>query len=222
MASPSEKLQRDLYGPSMFEVTLGAVLSICLGGILAAGYLATQPVETVRVLPRELDPDKTYYVLGSARNSLGKGWLRKKQMLMEPGAATIQLGEDELNTWLVSSKTQADRVHQGGLIEAQTINFRIADDTLQVALPCRVSIAGFNRAVLIQTRGGFVLSGTSFTYLPDEVMVGGLAAHRLPLIGGFVAGRMAAMYDAPEDLLKAWSTLSNVEVVGDQLNLVRN
>ena len=222
MSSSSKKLQRELYGPSFVEVTLGAVLSVLLGGILAAGYLVAEPVETVRVMPREPNPDKTYYVTGSARSSLGKGWLRKKQMLLEQGAATIQLSEDELNTWLASLKTKSDGDESGGLITPKTMNFRIADGVLQVGLPCDVSLPGFDRAVVIQTKGTFVTAGVGFAYTPHEVMVGGLAAHRLPLIGGFVARRLASLHEAPADLVGAWKTLSHVDVDGDRLNLVRN
>lgn len=209
-------------GPSLFEVTLGALLSLGLGVVLAAGYLAAQPVETVRSLPREPDPDKVYYVTGSARSSLGKGWLRKKQMLMEPGAATVQLSEDELNTWLSSSQTQSDSEDEGGVITPKTMNFRLTDDQLQVGLPCDISVAGFNHSLVIQVRGGFERRGDQFAYAPSEVMVGQLSAHRLPLVGGFVAGRLASLHEPPEDLVEAWKTLSDVSISGRQLNLVRN
>lgn len=222
MSSSSKKLQREFYGPSLVEVTIGAALSVLLGAILAAGYLIAQPVETVRVMPREPNPDKTYYVTGSARSSLGKGWLRKKQMLLEPGAATIQLSEDELNTWLSSLETKPDGDETSGLIVTKTMNFRIADGFLQVGLPCEVSLPGFNRSVVVQTKGTFVPAGVGFTYAPQEVMVGALAAHRLPLIGAFVANRLASLHEPPEDLVGAWKTLSDINVDGNRLNLVRN
>lgn len=215
------KAPQNFNGPSLFEVTLGALLSLTLGVVLAAGYLAAQPVETVRSMPRGPNPDKVYYVTGSARSSLGKGWLRKKQMLVEPGAASIELSEDELNTWLNSSKTKSDD-EEGGLITPQTMNFRIADGQLQVGLPCSISVAGYNQSLVIQTRGTFVAKGDRFAYSPNEVMVGQLAAHRLPILGGIVAGRLAAMHEAPEDLVEAWQSLSDVNISGNRLNLVRN
>jgi hypothetical protein len=220
MSSSSDKLQRKLNGPSIFEIIFGATLSIFIGGILAAGYLAAQPVDTVRVMPREPDPDKVYYVTGSARSSQGKGWLRKKQMLNEPGAAAIELSEDELNTWLSSLKKTSD--DEGGLITTRTMNLRIADGQLQVGLPCQVNLFGHLQSFVVQTRGGFVSDGDQFVYSPDEVMVGQLAAHRLPLVGGFVAGRLAAKYEVPEDLSTVWGTLSEVNIAENKLNLIRN
>ncbi len=221
MARSAANLKRDLYGPSLFEITLGAALSIALGGVLAAGYLMAQPVDTVRTLPREPNPDKVYYVVGSARSSLGNGWLRKKQMLIEPGAATLQLSEDELNTWLASTQTQPESPSEGGMIKPRTLNFRIGEDYLQVGLPCDISVAGFNHSLVIQTRGTFKPTGDGFAYAADEVMVGQLAAHRLPLVGSLVVGRLAALHEPPGDLVAAWQTLTDVTVADRQLNLVR-
>jgi len=222
MASSSQKLERQLYGPSMFEVTLGALLSLGLGAVLAAGYLAVQPVDTVTRLPREPDPDKVYYVTGSARSSLGKGWLRKKQLLLEPGQTRIEITEDELNTWLGSSEMQADKSDaKDGIVTVKRMNFRIRDDALQVGLPCEVSVAGQRYALVVQTRGGFKESGGQFTYAADEVMVGHLAAHRLPIVGGLVVRGLESIHTVPAELEEAWGTLSEVSVQGDRLVLVR-
>jgi len=222
MASPSKKLERELYGPSVFEITLGAALSLILGALLAAGYLAAQPVETLRALPREPDPDKVYYITGSYRSSQGSGWQRKKQRLLEPGAITVQLTEDELNTWLRSSEMQAEQDdNEGGIITVEQMNFRIADGSLQVGLPCEVSVFGRTYATVVQTQGDFVKSGDQFVYNPTEVMVGHLGAHRLPLVGSFIAGRLAAIHDVPDELEEAWETLSDVRVEGRELVLVR-
>ncbi len=222
MPSTSKKIERELYGPGLAEVTLGAVLSLLLGAVVAAGYLAAQPVDTVRYLPREPDPDRVYYITGSSRSSLGKGWLRKKQELLQPGATRIELSEDELNTWLGSSEMQADQSEQPeGIISLKRMNFRLADDMLQVGLPCDVSVAGFNRSLVVQTRGNFERSGDQFVYAPTEVMVGHLAAHRLPLVGALVAGRLETIHELPPELQEAWKTLKEVSVEGDQLVLVR-
>ncbi|GAB5562600.1 MAG: hypothetical protein SynsKO_42470 [Synoicihabitans sp.] len=221
MAISSKKRERELYGPSMFEVTLGAALSLILGAILAAGYLVAQPVETVRSLPREPDPDKVYYVTGSSRSSLGKQWLRKKQILMEPGAVQVELTEDELNTWLSSSMAQPDDDEESGIISVGKMNLRLRDDALQIGLPCDISVLGHNQSIVIQSRGGFQSDGDRFNYVPNEIMVGQLAAHRLPVIGGFVINRLFSGHDIPEDIEDAWDSLDDVSVQGDKLILVR-
>ena len=221
MASTSKKLAREFYGPSMFEVTLGAALSLLLGGFLAAGYLVAQPVETVRSMPREPDPEKVYYVTGSARSSLGKQWLRKKQMLTESGAAEIRLSEDELNTWMSSSKSKPDAEETAGIFSAKSINFRVQEGTLQVGVPCDLSLPFFKKSVVVQARGQFVERGGRFEYSPDEVMIGQLAAHRLPLLGSLVMGAVTSTYETPEDLSAAWDTLNEVSVDGKALLLVR-
>lgn len=217
----SNRLEQEIHGPSMFEVTLGAALSLLLGGVLAAGYLIAQPVETVRSMPREPDPEKVYYVTGSARSSLGKQWLRKKQMLAESGAITIAVTEDELNTWLASSKSSSSDDEEGGLLTAKRINFRIRDDALQVGIPCELNMVGMNRDIVIQARGGFVRSGDRFVYQPSEIMIGQLAAHKLPLVGSLVMNRIVAGQEIPADMMQAWDSLSDVRVQGNQLMLAR-
>ncbi|MBT5903527.1 MAG: hypothetical protein HOH58_15610 [Opitutaceae bacterium] len=221
MAKTQKKLDRELYGPSLFEVTFGALLSIALGGILATGYLIAQPVESVRALPREPDPDKVYYVKGSARSSLGGQWLRKKQLLTEEGSIQLELNEDELNTWHSSSKAKSDSEETPGIISAQEINFRISDDALQVGVPCDFSVPGFAKSFVVQARGEFLSDGDRFNFEPKEVMIGQLAAHKLPLVGTFIMNRIFSAQEIPHDMEDAWDSLDEVKVQGDKILLVR-
>ncbi len=221
MAKSQKKFERELYGPSLFEVTLGALLSIILGGVLATGYLIAQPVETVRLLPREPDPDKVYYVKGSARSSLGGQWMRKKQMLTEEGALQLEINEDELNSWFNSSKPKAEAEETPGIISADYINFRINENTLQVGLSCDVSVLGFAKSVILQARGGFSNDGDRFNFEPTEVMFGRLAAHKLPLVGNFIVIRIFSAQEIPHDMEDAWDSLEEVNVQGDKILLVR-
>lgn len=221
MATSQKKLDRELYGPSLFEVTLGALLSVILGSVLAAGYLVAQPVETVRSLPREPDPDKVYYVTGSARSSQGGQWLRKKQMLSEEGAIAIQLTSDELNTWHSSSESKSDSEEATGVFSAKPMNFRLHEDALQVGLPCDVSLPGFSRSFIVQARGGFATDGDRFNFRPQEILIGQLAAHKLPIVGGFVMNRIFSAQEIPHEMEDAWDSLDDVSVQGDRLVLVR-
>ncbi len=208
--------------PSLFEVTLGAVLSLLLGAVIAAGYLAAQPVETVRALPKEPDEDKVYYVTGSARSSLGRQWLRKKQMLVEQGAFEIELNEDELNTWMASSKSKPDGEEEsGGIVVAKSINFRVKDGTFQIGLPCTFSLAGVTRDVVVQAQGSFERSGDHFAFKPSKLLVGQFDAATLPVVGDFVYSRLMGLQEIPPELVEAWGTLSLVGVDGDVLKLAR-
>lgn len=221
MAKSQKQIKRDLYGPSLFEVTIGALISLVLGGVLAASYLVAQPVQTVRSLPREPDPDRVYYVMGSARSSEGGQWLRKKQMIGEEGALAISLTSDELNTWHSSSETKPDSAAGAGVISAKSINFRIHDGALQVGLPCEISLPGFSRSFVVQARGGFATDGDRFTFQPQEIMIGQLAAHKLPIVGGFVMNRIFAAQEIPSEMEDDWDSLDDVSIQGDKLVLVR-
>ena len=207
--------------PSLFEITLGAFLSLLLGAVLAAGYLMIQPVETVRSLPKEPDEAKVYYVTGSNRSALGRQWLRKKQILVEQGAFEIEINEDELNTWMSSSESKPDAEAEGGIFVANSINFRISDGVVQIGIPCSFSLAGFNRDIVVQAQGTFVRDGDVFAFVPDHLLLGTLDAKRLPVVGDFVYRRLLAAQSIPDELVAAWKSLDQVSVDGAVVKLAR-
>ena len=222
MAKSKKQLERELYGPSMTEVCLGATLSVMLGGMLAAAYLVVQPVEQVRSMPKEPDETKTYYVTGSARSSGGGQWLRKKQMLIEGGRTELTLNENELNTWMSSSEAKPEADEESpGMIEAESINFRVADGMLQIGIPCAINVAGFNQSVIIQAQGGFERGADQFVYVPERLLIGTLDVRRLPFVSDILIGRFMAAQEVPEELSNAWDSLDEVTIEGDVVKLAR-
>jgi len=220
MADTKAKVERALYGPGVTEVTLGALLSLVLGGALALVYLAWKPVETVKEVPAEPAAGLVYYVPGSTNATKGRQYLRKRQLLVEGSSGeVINLSEEELNAWIGSSRANPDGAGQGGLVSPQSINFRIQDGVFQVGLPCTVSLFGVNRPIILQARGGFTSDGESHVFSPEEVHVGSLAAHRVPGLTALVRSRLFDLERIPEDLRTAWNQLERVEVTGDQLVL---
>jgi hypothetical protein len=84
--SIKSRLNRELYGPSLFEVTLGAALSILLGVFLAAGYLIFfTPVKTLRAAPKEgeVARNEVVYIEGSKSTARSGQWMRKRQLLLK-------------------------------------------------------------------------------------------------------------------------------------------
>ena len=57
-----KKLEKALYGPSMTEVALGAVLGLLLGLLAASVYLVFKPVAAVKELPKEPLRSVVYYI----------------------------------------------------------------------------------------------------------------------------------------------------------------
>src|SRR5882724_8414285 len=104
----NKQLDRALYGPSLFEVTLGALLSVLLGAVVAVLFLILKPVEVVKVLPKEDErvQGAVYFVEGSKDFGRGKQWMRKRQMMLDGTPGTISLTEDELNSWFSSDSAQ--------------------------------------------------------------------------------------------------------------------
>ncbi len=100
--SLQSRIDRERYGPSLVEVTLGAVLSLLLGAVLAAGYLIFVPVKTVREVPKEgeVKPGEVVFVEGSKSTARSAQWMRKRQLLVEGQSAEIAVVEDELNAWI--------------------------------------------------------------------------------------------------------------------------
>jgi hypothetical protein len=215
------KIEREKYGPSLVEVTLGAALSLILGAVLAAAYLVVKPVATVRELPKEEDRvrDQVYFVEGSKDSNKGRTWLRKRQLLLEGQTAEIPLTEDELNAGLNDAPKPAEAGAAPALIEPSAVNFRIREGVLQVALPSTVNFIGYRIPVVFQARGGFERDGDRFAFVPDEFYVGSLAVNRLPFLRGAVTSRLVAAKAVGPELIEAWGKLSAVAINGDTLQL---
>jgi len=101
----NRRLERALYGPTIYEVTLGLLLSITLGAGLAIAFLIFKPAEVVAEMPKE-DERKTgqvYYVAGTTEHAKAKQWMRKRQLLVDSTPGEIAFTEDDLNVWFMSS-----------------------------------------------------------------------------------------------------------------------
>ncbi|HEY0944795.1 MAG TPA: hypothetical protein VGD81_05990 [Opitutaceae bacterium] len=221
MATTRQKVERALYGPSISEVTLGAVLSVALGVIVAAVYLVAKPVEKVRELPKEPASDVVYYLEGSRDSTKGKQWMRKRQMLVEGQSAEIALTEDELNAWAgAGAKPATDTTSAAsGIIRAESVNFRVRDGWLQIGVPSTFDVFGFVVPVVLQARGDFEKQGDQFVFVPREFMIGSLPAHRLPGLEGLLGNKLLASQNLPEDIATAWKKLADARVDGNTLRL---
>jgi hypothetical protein len=101
----NRKLERALYGPTLYEITFGVILSVLLGAALAIFFLIFKPAVTVQEMPKEDERIRgaTYYVTGTADTVKSKQWMRKRQLLMESTPGEISFTEDDLNTWFLNS-----------------------------------------------------------------------------------------------------------------------
>lgn len=218
----SSRNDRAINGPSWTEVTIGALLSVGIGMVLAGVWLALKPIEKVRSLPDEPKPGVVYFIEGSRNGSIGAAWERKTQLFVS--GASVDLVEQELNEAArqMSSDTQKAKGKdpEEGLITPGQLNFRISDGELQVALPLALNIYGMKSEVQVVSRGGFVKKGERFVYEPSSIYVGSCPIERLPQIGEILLGKIWEAMSQQEEIKSAWDSLQNVTVQGRSLRLV--
>ncbi|HTJ77461.1 MAG TPA: hypothetical protein VL357_00540 [Rariglobus sp.] len=226
------KTERALRGPGIFEITLGVVMSIMLGVVLAAVYLILKPVAAVKELPKEPVIGAVYFLQGETNSSKATQWKRKRQMLSEGGTADISFSEEELNAWIASvvpqapvapkaapAKADAKPVASGPLVVMDRPNFRIRDGVLQVGVPTTINAFGVSTSLIFQTRGHFSKGQNGYVFVADELYVGSLPTQLVPGLKNLIVSRLMAAEEIPDDLRTAWGKLSLVTVEGNQLRL---
>lgn len=210
------------YNPSWIEVILGAMLSLLLGAVLGAAFLVLKPVETVRELPKEPDPETVYYIEGTRDSHRARQATAKQRAFVQ--GETVVLNEDELNA-LAAPKTTSGAAKPGEEAAAEQMltagmpNFRIRAGVLQIGVPVRVSVAGLDRRVIVQARGGFERRGDVFAFDAEELYLGSCPLQRLPIVAGLVMNKFVEGANVPEELAAAWRNASEVKVEGTNLHV---
>jgi len=223
----AHKIEKALYGPSMWEVVGGAVLGLLAGVAVACVYLVFKPVATVRELPKEQPRGMVYYLPGSDSNARSAGWLAKQNLFA--AGRTVQLNEDELNAWMTASfgavgapKAQSEEspAAADGIIIPGKPNFKITDNRLQIGLNCTLNWFGLKTDVTVQTTGDFRKDGDHFAYVPEKSYLGSCPLHFIPGASSLLISRIAAKEKVPDEFRLAWNNLNEVVIVGGALKLV--
>ncbi len=100
-----KKIDKALYGPSLTEVALGAVLGLIAGVLVACCYLVFKPVAQVKALPKEPLRSVVYYIPGNDSSAKSKSWQAKQKLFL--AGTSVSMVEDELNAWAASATTPA-------------------------------------------------------------------------------------------------------------------
>jgi hypothetical protein len=213
-------------GPSWFEVGLGAVLSVILGVVLGALYMVTKPVTTARELPKDAPSNAVYYLEGAkTASSASVEDIRKRFLAGE----SVDVTEADVNV-LISENTapaaKAAPVKPGDkpapadkMITPGTVNTRIRSGTIQFACPIDYNFFTIMGSVIVQTTGSFEKHGSTFDYVPDSILVGGLQVQHLPVLKDLVLSKLLFSHPIPDDLATAWSKLGAVTIEGSTLRL---
>lgn len=214
-----KKLMRSIYGPGIIEIVLGATLSLAVGVILAALFLIFKPVAVVNELP---PPDKRiegmiYYLQGTKDPYKGQQLLRKQQLFIE--GTSVNLTEDELNTWMAGSGGAPKKPPADPATLTAEPNFRIRNGVLQIGIPCTLNLFGVSESVILQMRGGFQKEGGVFVYEPKEFLIGSMPAQHIPMLTGLLMKKIYSAQQLPDELVAAWKKLTDVAIDGSTLKL---
>jgi len=224
MAS-NKKIERALNGPGPFEIILSILLSLVLGVLLAALHLVFKPVEVVKKAEEAVEVKNVYFVEGAVNSSKSRQWTRKRQMLTEGAAVDVVFNEEELNAWMATATPKpaapapGATLAQPAMIQPERINFRIQEGVLQVGLLGKLSALGYERELVVQTRGAFAPGAEGFVFVPAEFYVGSLPAHAIPGLTDFLIKRLGGAQELPEDIKATWKKLTLVAVEGNTLRL---
>ncbi len=223
----SKKIDRALYGPSWTEVIFGALLSIVLGVVLAAAYLVTKPVATVKEIPKEPVAGTIYHIEGSKDSTRGRSWVAKRQQLVAGMSVTVS--EEELNTAVTAvnapapkkpgAKEEPAAEAKPGAYTLGTPNFRIRDQALQIAVPVTINTLDLGLDVLVQARGDFEKQGEQFVFTPKSLLVGSCPVEKIPGLTNIIMHKFVGAQKMPEDIAGAWAKLASVSIDGTKLKL---
>lgn len=227
----NKNIDKELYGPSVTEVALGAVLGLLAGVLVAAVYLVFKPVEQVKALPKEPARSVVYYIPGADSNTKSKGWQAKQKQFL--AGTSITVVEDEMNAWAATlsapaakpaakpgakpapaAKPDEPKPAPEGLIIPYTPNFKVVGDKLQIGLKCTLNWYGLTYDTTVIATGHFGKSGDQVAFVPEKFYLGSCPMHLLPGISGLIGSYVISKEKVPDEVRMAWTKLADVTIEG--------
>ncbi len=237
----NKKIDKALYGPSTFEVALGALLGLLVGVIAACVFLALKPVKTVKEMPKEPALGAVYYIPGRIDGSKGRTWVDKQRQLL--AGSTVLLTEEELNAWAASINSSAPaapapkpaakpgakpapakeekpaEAPPAGFFTAGPVVYRLVGNQLQAAAKCTLNYFGLVTEVQVIATGGFARKDNHVVFVPEKLYFGSCPLHKLPVLAGLVVPRIYASQKVSDELAAAWEKVTEVSVEKDLLKV---
>lgn len=224
------KIDKALYGPSVTEVALGAILGAILGVFVACVYLAFKPVKVVREPVKEPVVGMVYYQPGTSDSGRARAWQSKAKMFV--AGRTVEADENELNAWasdtfgktaaataLGADGTPAKKPEQG-FLSADAPNFRITDGTMQIGYNCKVNYFGVGTTVVVHATGRFQRTSEGYVFDADEFYFGSCPIQKLFGVAAPIESKLSSLYNIPDEVKAAWAKLAGVTLQGRTLKLV--
>jgi hypothetical protein len=231
-----KKIEKALYGPSLTEVALGAVLGLLAGVVAACVYLVFKPVTVAKEMPKETVRGIVYYVPGAESNK-GKTFTAKQKQFV--AGTSVTLIEDELNAWAATAfpaapvkpaapkgakpdaaaKPDEAKPALDGIFNPGVPNFKIANGKMQIGTKCVLNWYGLTKEVMLVTTGDLVKSGDKFVFSPQTLYLGSCPVHLLPAAAGPLMSTLISKKKAPDAINSAWAKLSDATIEGNTLKL---
>jgi hypothetical protein len=220
-----KKIEKALYGPSMTEVALGAVLGLVAGVLAACVYLVFKPVSMVKEMPAEDKVVKSmvYYIPGSESSAKSRGWQNKQKQILTSPTFAVDLVEDELNAWANTLTVPAAPKPPGAAADAKPAgdgifnpgkpNFRVVGgDRLQISAKCVLNWYGLTQEVTVISTGTFAKSGDTVIYNPEKLYLGSCPVHLLPSLAEPLMAHLVSKEKVPDEVRAAWAKLDSVTI----------
>jgi hypothetical protein len=200
------KIEKALYGPSMTEVALGAILGLIAGVLVAGVYLVFKPVSQVKEMPAEdkIVKSMVYFIPGNESSAKSRGWQAKQKQIISSPTFTLDLVEDELNAWANTLAAPAPAPKPGapagapapagdGIFNPGKPNFKvITGNKLQISAKCVLNWYGLTKEVTVIATGTFAKSGDTVSFAAETLHLGSCPVHLLPSVGAPLMSHLVA------------------------------
>lgn len=197
-----------------FQLSLGALFGICIGSLLAAVYLLSQPVKLVEEIPDDTKPGLHYVLRG--RTGGGDAWKYKATELQQ-GTGEVTFLETELNRWAASFKTDYPEDKPALYVEPQRPLFRLEGDKLMVSAPAESGFGSWTRMITLSLEGDFIPDEAILRIQPEKLYLGSL---RVPgPAKDFVWKQISSSYTIDEEFESLWSIVGTANIQKSQLVL---
>lgn len=213
--------RRKDQGPRPYEIAIAACLSLIVGVLGAAVYLALIPPEEVSEIPEEEDRRlaRVYYVPGSAGTREHGTWEAKQAAIESGRSGSFSFVEGELNLWARNFFSDEEETKAGPvLIKAGRPNFRV-DEELQINLDLDWSAFGMERDFVSLATGEFVERRGQHVFRPRRVYIGSCPVPGIFGLAQKAFGRVASAYEIPAELREGWEQLASVEIEEEELKV---
>jgi hypothetical protein len=231
-----KKIEKALYGPSMTEVALGAVLGLLAGVLAACVYLVFKPVSQVKELPEADKQVKgmVYLIPGSESSAKSRGWQTKQKTILSTPTFTVDLVEDELNAWANTLSAPAAPAPKPGAPAGEAPaaaadagifipgkpNFKVVNDRLQMSAKCVLNWYGLTKEVTVISTGAFGKSGDTVVFVPETLYLGSCPVHLLPALANPLISHLISKEKVSDEVRTAWAKLDSITIEKGTLKLV--